>query len=91
MTDADVAAAADWMLRRVQRDGALYQDQAAGVLQKKYGESAVGMNANGNLSIQRAVLAEFRKLTEATVVWDRSERAWRTRKKTDGPGRLADR
>ncbi|EPL7296504.1 DUF6953 family protein [Klebsiella pneumoniae] len=48
------------------------------------------MNANGNLSIDKKVLAKFRKLTNDTVIWDRGEKAWRKRQGYDAPGRQQD-
>ncbi|EPL0635741.1 DUF6953 family protein [Acinetobacter baumannii] len=42
-----------------------------------FGDDFVSENENGNLTISKVVLKEFRKLTEGEVVWMRSEKAWR--------------
>ncbi|WP_404999754.1 DUF6953 family protein, partial [Escherichia coli] len=44
---------------------------------KQFGDTFVYLNANGNLSIDKKVLAKFRKLTNDTVIWERGEKAWR--------------
>ena len=68
----------------------LYQDEAAWSIQKTFGKEFVYQNENGNLAISKKVLAEFRELTEKSAVWDRSQRAWRPRHASDGPGRQVD-
>ncbi|MDW5462245.1 hypothetical protein R7J44_20445, partial [Acinetobacter baumannii] len=45
--------------------------------QEIFGDDFVSENENGNLTISKVVLKEFRKLTEGEVVWMRSEKAWR--------------
>lgn len=89
-SEAATERAATWMRDQVQRHGALYQDQAAGEIVSRFGDGCVAVNDNGNLAISRVVLKRFRELTAETIVWDRSERAWRGRTRLDGPGRLAD-
>jgi hypothetical protein len=73
-TPKDVA---DWML--AQLTAAKYLEQGAAVyqIQKEFGDAFVYQNANGNLAINRKVLAEFKKLTEGKAVWDRSDHGWR--------------
>ncbi|HFF4760246.1 TPA: hypothetical protein ACGC35_003703, partial [Acinetobacter baumannii] len=46
-------------------------------IQEIFGDDFVSENENGNLTISKVVLKEFRKLTEGEVVWMRSEKAWR--------------
>lgn len=87
-TAKDVAA---WMLRELERGrGVLAQDDAAATIESKFGSKFVRINDNGNLSINKTVLAEFRALTEKTVVWERGQRKWRTRERNDATSRLAD-
>lgn len=83
--DRDVAL---WMLERLEKSGGLlYQEEAAWIILQSFGQSFVYENENGNWAISRKVLAEFRKLTEDTVVWERGERCWRRRQSYDTPGR----
>jgi hypothetical protein len=82
-------AAAVWMAYKVQREGTLYQRDAADYLEGTHGEAAVYYNDHGNPALTKAVLDEFRALTEATVVWDRREKCWRKRTAQDGSGRLS--
>ncbi len=87
-TAIDVAV---WMLKRLERDGGvLSQEDAAVGIESKFGEPFVRVSDSGGLSIDKGVLAEFRALTEKTVVWDRTERLWRKREKADPSTRLAD-
>jgi Family of unknown function (DUF6953) len=68
----------------------LYQEMVVSEILEKFGEEFVYYNENGNLAISRPVLREFRKLTEGTVVWERSARAWRPREGHDPEGRQVD-
>lgn len=79
-----------WMLAQLRADGVLYQDEAAAAIEARFGEAFVYENENGNLAIERKVLAAFRELTKATVVWEPGERSWRFREESDSPGRRAD-
>jgi hypothetical protein len=81
---------AKWMLNELKSAETLYQSEVADRLYEEYGLRFVYENDRGNLAINRDVLAEFRTLTETTVVWDRSERAWRWRDEYDGSGRSAE-
>lgn len=83
-TPADVAA---WMAEEVRTKGELYQEDAVGVIESRFGSEYVYDNENGNLAISKAVLAEFRRITKGDVVWVRSERYWRKRETGDEPGR----
>lgn len=78
------------MTAQVERNGCLYQDDAADYLFKHFGKAFAHENDTGGMSIAKSVLAEFRAMTEKTVVWDRSEKCWRRRERGDGSGRLAD-
>lgn len=82
--------AAQWMVDELNKRKVLDQEQAAYALHK-LDKTLTYQNDNGNLAIAKPVLAEYRKLTEAMdVVWSRSERQWRFRKKYDKPGRMQD-
>ncbi len=82
--------AAEWMAGAVNREGCLYQDEAADHLHKHFGKAFADENDTGGMSIAKDVLAEFRAMTAKTVVWDRGEKCWRRRERGDGSGRLAD-
>lgn len=87
MQNADATAVAQWMVDQIERDGSLYQEEAVDAIAEKFGEAFTYLNDAGNPAIARTVLAAFRRLTEQTVVWERSERCWRKREPDDGPGR----
>jgi hypothetical protein len=84
VTAKDVA---NWMLSELENDQILYQENAVGCIQDKFGDSFVYDNQNGNMAISKEVLSEFRKLTKDNVVWFRGERHWRFREEYDEPGR----
>lgn len=89
-TDASAADVATALAVEVNKEGVLYQTDAAELIEKLFGNQFLIENDTGGVSIRPDVLAEFRRFTEESVVWDRAERAWRKREKYDGPGRLAD-
>ena len=64
---------AQWMRDEVVKDKVLYQEQVVYEMDEEF----TYINDNGNLAISKAVLKEFRKLTEDLVVWERGERCWR--------------
>lgn len=78
---------AKWMMDQVIRHGVLYQQEAVYDICERFGESFSYINTNGNQAIDKSVLDEFRKLSTDTVVWIRSERAWRLRADFDETGR----
>ena len=86
MTPDTVAA---WMLAQVERDGCIYQDDVVDYLAKAKREDLLTENADGNQVVGKAVLAAFRKLSDATVVWVKPERYWRWRVAEDEEGREA--
>ena len=86
----DVNAVARWMADKVVHDGFLDQQDAVDAIERGFGEEFVYQNDSGGWSIRRNVLQAFRTLTEDTVVWDTSDKAWRTRCDDDGPGRQQD-
>jgi hypothetical protein len=83
-TAAQVAA---WMLKELEASDCLYQNVAADQIALLFGYEFTYDNARGNRAISKEVLAEFKKLTGNTVVWQRRERVWRKRQSYDEPGR----
>jgi hypothetical protein len=67
---------AQWMLGELEKSGCLYQIDAVDKIKSKFGGEFVYENENGNPAISRKVLAEFRRLTEGKVIWDRYEKVW---------------
>lgn len=85
--DADKAA--QWMLLQIEKDGCLYQDDVVDFLIKADREDLLKENSDGNQVLGTKLLAAFRNLTEATVVWVKPDRYWRMRVLEDEPGRDA--
>lgn len=84
-TAKDVAA---WLAEQViSEPGYTYQGVIVYDLSHKFGDEFTYLNENGNPAIRKDVLAEFRKLTKDTVVWDGGERAWRKREHGDARSR----
>ena len=67
---------AQWMLNQINKKRELYHEEVVYQIEEKFGSKFVYDNEEGNLAISREVLKEFRKLTEKTVVWSRSEFCW---------------
>lgn len=85
----EVADAAKWMLVQLERDGCIYQDDVVDYLVKSKADTLLRENSDGNLVVDRALLAAFKRITETTVVWVKPDRYWRWRVKEDEPGRDA--
>lgn len=79
----------EWMLVQLEADQCLYQDDVVDKLVKTESESLLRENADGNLVLGRKLLDTFKKSTETTVVWVRSDRYWRYRVSEDELGREA--
>ncbi|EFV3691341.1 hypothetical protein E3025_003814 [Salmonella enterica] len=88
MTTVDDVA--QWMKSELDNKNWLYQETVVYQIKKQFGDDFVYLNDNGNLSIDKKVLAKFRKLTSDTVIWERGEKAWRKRQSYDAPGRQQD-
>lgn len=84
---ADVAK---WMFSEFEREHVLYQETAVWDIQQKFGNDFIYENQNGNVSISKEVLAEFRKLTGNKVVWVRTGKYWRFGEISDEQGRRQD-
>ncbi len=87
---ATVDDVAQWMKSELENTNWLYQETVVYKIKELFGVTFVYLNANGNLSIDKKVLAKFRKLTNDTVIWDRGEKAWRKRQGYDALGRQQD-
>jgi hypothetical protein len=82
---------AQWMFEQISKKRELYHEEVVYQIEEKFGTKFVYENQEGNLAISREVLKEFRKLTEKTVVWSRSELFWRFRSDDDSKvGRLIE-
>jgi hypothetical protein len=81
---------AQWMAARLRASRVLYQADAAAEILGRFGDDVCRYNDQGNLCIAKAVLDEFKKLTKDEAVWSRSDKHWRLKDPTDGPGRRAD-
>ena len=71
---------AEWMVEELERVRFLYQEMIVHRIASKFGKDFVYTNRNGNKSIDRRVLDEFKLLTP-NVVWERSQRCWQKRAK----------
>lgn len=78
---------AEWMLEELKREKYLYQEMIVYTISSKFGDEYISINGNGNMAIDTRVLHEFRKITENTVVWSRSDRFWRFREDHDDPNK----
>ena len=78
---------AKWMLNKIIEDQTMYQEHVVSKIRVEFGEKFIYTNDNGNPAISKAVLKEFRKLTENLVVWEKGERRWRLRGEYDAPGK----
>jgi hypothetical protein len=74
MTSKEVA---QWMLDQMGASHWLHQEAIAQRIQISFGEEFVYRNKNGKFGIRKAVLVEFKRLTQGQLVWVHSERAWR--------------
>ncbi|WIN05609.1 MULTISPECIES: DUF6953 family protein [Pseudomonas] len=85
----DTTSIIHWMLSALERESCVYQDDVVDHLIKTRREDLLIENAEGNQVLGKKVLAGFRKLTAANVVWVKPGRYWRFRVAEDEPGRDA--
>lgn len=85
----DAKAASNWMLKKIQLDGCIYQDDVVDFLIRSNAENLVRENAEGNMVVGTELLNRFKKITESNVVWVKPDRYWRFRVEEDEPGREA--
>lgn len=85
----DLESVACWMLAQIELETCVYQDEVVDYLIKAKREDLLTENADGNQVVGKKVLAAFRKMTETTAVWVKTDRYWRFRVAEDEPGRDA--
>jgi hypothetical protein len=85
----DAAEVSIWMRSQLDNDGCLYQDDVVDHLVRGAENSLLSENNDGNLVLERKLLAEFRKLTQYDVVWVKPDKYWRFRVLEDEPCRDA--
>ena len=78
-----------WMKSKLDTDNCLYQDDVVDYLVRASASSLLRENSDGNLVLERKLLAEFRKLIPDDVVWVKPDKYWRFRVPEDEPGRDA--
>ena len=84
-----VSDVVEWMLKRLESDSCLYQDDVVDFLVKNNLHSYLKENAHGNLVLKLSINSAFKKKTIDNVVWVKPDRYWRYRVKEDEPGREA--
>ena len=84
MTHEDVAR---WMLSQYEEHGFLYQETVATHLFQLRDPELVYWDKSSNLCIAKPILKRFNELTP-DAVYERAQKFWRKRLKTDQPGRL---
>ncbi len=78
---------AEWMASKVRTTRELHQEDVVYEIEWTFGDEFVYLNKNGNLAISKEVLKEFKKLTDGTVVWEKSDRLWRPRLPHEDPSK----
>lgn len=67
---------ATWMTDIITTEQKVTQTDMVDAIEAKFGPEWTYVNDNGHVSIDRAVLREFRKSHRGAVKWDREDRAW---------------
>lgn len=78
-----------WMLKLLEKDTCLYQDDVVDYLVKNNANDLLKENADGNVVLNNSVLSAFKKATKDNVVWVRPGFYWRYRVAEDELGRNA--
>ena len=78
-----------WMLKKLETDKCLYQDDVVDYLVKQNQMDFLKENSRGNLVLKLSINSNFKKHTLDNVVWVKSDRYWRYRVLEDEPGREA--
>jgi hypothetical protein len=73
-----VVDAAAWVFDQIRCHQGLHWDEAASEVRQLFGHECVREDAAGNLVLAPAVLQALRLLSGDSVVWDDSERMWRS-------------
>ncbi|MGA2152474.1 MAG: hypothetical protein ABSG48_10030, partial [Geobacteraceae bacterium] len=82
-TPQEARRIAELMLREYSPGELLYQQRAAWLIRQEFGEQHVYRNRNGNFGINSIILAEFKRIRPADVVWSRRRQLWRKRREGD--------
>jgi hypothetical protein len=85
---------AEWMVEQINVNEQLLQVDAVAAIKDLFGKAFVYRSEIGELSIDRRILYQFRKLTKDDVVWATHhgggfypDAHWRKRERSDSPGR----
>ena len=84
---ANAKDVAEFMMKELKENECLYQQDVVYDIEEKFGEEFVYENDNGGLSIDKKVLAEFRKLDDKNVVYEKGQKMWRFRDDDDEEGK----
>lgn len=79
----DEMKVAQWMINEYNKYRRLCQPVVAVAIRKQFGEAFVHRNKQGHWGINKGVLAAFKRLTGAEIVWSRSTQMWRERQPED--------
>ncbi len=74
---ATVQEVAQWLLEEIYDHELVFQTAAVKRIAAEFGEEFLYLNKNGNLSISRDVLGEFRRIRGDDIEWNDGERSWR--------------
>ena len=76
---ADKAEIGAWLMNEVREIAPrrAYQNRLVRKLRETFGDEWTYKNHNGNPAIDKGVLAEFGKLKDEHVLWDRADQSWR--------------
>ncbi|AZB90585.1 hypothetical protein DKE41_008910 [Acinetobacter pittii] len=83
-----IQALIDRLISHLAHNKILDHEELIGILCIEYEGAYVTINDQGNQAVDKALLDAFKKATKTTVVWDRSERAWRLREDHDLASRM---
>lgn len=67
---------ARWMADRVESKGQLTRSDAATGVERHFGNEYLEVNAEGDIVVQRRVVAIFRAMTLPDVMWSKHSKAW---------------
>lgn len=80
---------AQWMIDQFKERRTITQESMVRLIIRTFGREWSYKNKNGNLAIHKDVLAEFRKLNDGSIVWDRAYRHWQVKKPKNDPAKDA--
>lgn len=71
---------AQWMIDQFEERRTISQYIMARRIRETFGEEWLYRNQNGNPAIDKKVLAEFRKLKDESIEWDRGSQEWQKKR-----------